>query len=90
MVYNGGSGYGGGTISGGVVNPGPEPFTSGDVSGNIPLHRLAGRPHLHRHLPWAAPKRIAVAVMLDDVAVSYQQHLRRAQQSGSSIPTTAS
>ena len=35
MVYNGGSKYGGGTISGGVVNPGPEPFTSGDVSGNI-------------------------------------------------------
>jgi hypothetical protein len=75
MVYNGGSKYGGGTISGGVVNPGPEPFTSGDVSGNI-----------YRFIVWqddptcaaTCPgpqdmKRIAVAVTLDDVAVSYQR-----------------
>jgi len=35
MVVNGGSKYGGGFIIGGVVNPGPTPFTSGDVSGDI-------------------------------------------------------
>ena len=35
MVVNGGSVYGGGTVSGGVVNPGPIPFTSGDVSGSV-------------------------------------------------------
>jgi prepilin-type N-terminal cleavage/methylation domain-containing protein len=35
MVVNGGSLYGGGTIEGGVVNPGPTSFSSGDVSGKI-------------------------------------------------------
>jgi type II secretory pathway pseudopilin PulG len=35
MVVNGGSLYGGGTVEGGVVNPGPTSFTSGDVSGKI-------------------------------------------------------
>jgi type II secretory pathway pseudopilin PulG len=35
MVVNGGAVYGGGSIEGGLVNPGPSPFTSGDVSGKI-------------------------------------------------------
>jgi type II secretory pathway pseudopilin PulG len=35
MVVNGGSIYGGGLIAGGIVNPGPSSFTSGDVSGKI-------------------------------------------------------
>jgi len=35
MVVNGGTLVKGGTVSGGTVNPGPEPFTSGDVSGTI-------------------------------------------------------
>jgi type II secretory pathway pseudopilin PulG len=35
MVVNGGSIFGGGTIIGGVVNPGPETFSSGQVSGRI-------------------------------------------------------
>ncbi|HEX7278067.1 MAG TPA: type II secretion system protein [Solirubrobacterales bacterium] len=35
MVVNGGSLYGGGFIQGGIVAPGPTPFTSGDVSGKI-------------------------------------------------------
>jgi prepilin-type N-terminal cleavage/methylation domain-containing protein len=35
MVVNGGSLYGGGEVEGGVVNPGPIPFTSGDVSGDV-------------------------------------------------------
>jgi type II secretory pathway pseudopilin PulG len=35
MVVNGGSLYGGGFVAGGIVQPGPTPFTSGDVSGRI-------------------------------------------------------
>jgi prepilin-type N-terminal cleavage/methylation domain-containing protein len=35
LVVNGGSLYGGGTVAGGVINPGPTPFTSGDVSGKV-------------------------------------------------------
>jgi hypothetical protein len=35
MVVNGGSLYGGGFLEGGVVNPGPTNFTSGDVSGQV-------------------------------------------------------
>ncbi len=35
MVVNGGSLYGGGEVEGGVVDPGPIPFTSGDVSGEV-------------------------------------------------------
>jgi type II secretory pathway pseudopilin PulG len=35
MVVNGGELYGGGFITGGVVNPGPTPFTTGDVKGQI-------------------------------------------------------
>jgi type II secretory pathway pseudopilin PulG len=33
MVFNGGSLFGGGAVKGGVVNPGPVPFSSGEVSG---------------------------------------------------------
>lgn len=35
MVVNGGSLYGGGFVQGGIVAPGPTPFTSGDVSGKV-------------------------------------------------------
>src|SRR5207248_11105242 len=35
LVYNGGSLDGGGTVSGGAVDPGPTAFTSGGVSGEI-------------------------------------------------------
>jgi len=35
MIVNGGSLYGGGFVAGGIVTPGPTPFTSGDVSGAI-------------------------------------------------------
>jgi type II secretory pathway pseudopilin PulG len=35
MVVNGGSLYGGGFVAGGIVNPGPVPFSSGDVKGSI-------------------------------------------------------
>jgi type II secretory pathway pseudopilin PulG len=67
MVVNGGSLYGGGNVKGGIVNPGPIPFTSGDVSGKI-----------YRYVLWqndtacgaSCPgeqdfKRIVVAVKLD-------------------------
>jgi type II secretory pathway pseudopilin PulG len=35
MVVDGGTLVKGGTVSGGTINPGPQPFTSGDVSGTI-------------------------------------------------------
>ncbi len=35
MVVNGGSLYGGGVVEGGIVNPGPSPFSSGDVTGKV-------------------------------------------------------
>jgi prepilin-type N-terminal cleavage/methylation domain-containing protein len=35
LVLNGGSLYGGGSVAGGTVSPGPTPFTSGDVSGMV-------------------------------------------------------
>jgi len=35
MVVNGDALYGGGFVAGGIVNPGPSSFTSGDVSGKI-------------------------------------------------------
>lgn len=67
MVVNDGSLYGGGSVKGGIVNPGPVPFTSGDVSGEI-----------YRYVVWQNDvscgdpcpgeqdyKRIVVAVKLD-------------------------
>lgn len=35
LVVNGGSLYGGGFLAGGNVDPGPTPFTSGDVTGKV-------------------------------------------------------
>jgi hypothetical protein len=35
LVYNGSAIYGGGSVTGGAIDPTPIPFTSGDVSGNI-------------------------------------------------------
>jgi prepilin-type N-terminal cleavage/methylation domain-containing protein len=35
LVINGGSLYGGGEIAGGTISPGPTPFTSGDISGQV-------------------------------------------------------
>jgi hypothetical protein len=35
LVVNGGALYGGGSVKGGVVSPGPTPFRSGDVSGEV-------------------------------------------------------
>ncbi|MCW2987881.1 MAG: hypothetical protein JWM24_819 [Solirubrobacterales bacterium] len=71
MVVKGRSLYGGGFIEGGVVSPGPTPFTSGDVSGEV-----------YRYVVWrndaSCPeatcpgpqdyKQIVVAVRLDKTA----------------------
>lgn len=68
LVVNGGSLYGGGFVEGGVVNPGPVSFSSGDVSGEV-----------YRYIVWrndpSCPestcpgtqdfKQIVVAVKLD-------------------------
>jgi hypothetical protein len=35
LVYNGSALYGGGSVTGGTIDPTPVPFTSGDVHGNI-------------------------------------------------------
>ncbi|HEY8502531.1 MAG TPA: prepilin-type N-terminal cleavage/methylation domain-containing protein, partial [Solirubrobacterales bacterium] len=35
LVVNGGSLYGGGSVEGGMIAPGPTPFTSGDVKGKV-------------------------------------------------------
>jgi hypothetical protein len=35
LIYNGSALYGGGTVSGGTIDPNPTPFTSGDVHGNV-------------------------------------------------------
>jgi prepilin-type N-terminal cleavage/methylation domain-containing protein len=35
LVVNGGSLYGGGSVEGGTIAPGPTPFTSGDVKGKV-------------------------------------------------------
>jgi prepilin-type N-terminal cleavage/methylation domain-containing protein len=68
LVVNGGSLYGGGEIAGGIISPGPTPFTSGDVKGKV-----------YRYIVWrndpkcsetSCPgkqdyKQIVVAVKLD-------------------------
>ena len=67
MVVNGGALYGGGSVEGGVVSPGPTSFSSGDVSGKV-----------YRYVVWrndascGSPcpggqdfKQIVVAVKLD-------------------------
>ncbi|HEY0318185.1 MAG TPA: prepilin-type N-terminal cleavage/methylation domain-containing protein [Solirubrobacterales bacterium] len=69
LVYNTSSLEGGGEVKEGVVNPGPEPFTNGDVSGNV-----------YRYVVWrndegcgaACPgrqdyKQIVVAVKLNTI-----------------------
>jgi len=48
MVYNGRTLYGGGEVQGGIVNPGPVPFTSGDVSGKV-----------YRYIVWRNDERCA-------------------------------
>jgi hypothetical protein len=79
MAFNGTTAPGGETISGGVVDPGPEPFTAGDVSGEI-----------YRFVTWANPencptcaagmtKRIIVAARIDEAPISYERAFSEVQ-----------
>jgi hypothetical protein len=69
MVFNSGAIPGGGTVTGGAVDPGPEHFDTGDVSGDI-----------YRFVTWdtdpnctqcrsGALKRVIVAATIDDTSV---------------------
>ena len=76
MVYNGSSRYPTGVVSGGVVNPGPEPFQSGDVSGDI--YRFVVWRNDESCDQFACPgtqdyKELVVAIRLDQVAISYDR-----------------
>lgn len=79
MVYNGGEVPGGGTVEGGVVEPGPDPFTVGDVSGQI-----------HRFVAWTGDpecpecgaglvKRVVVAATIDEAPVSFERSFQEIQ-----------
>jgi hypothetical protein len=82
LVYNGSALVGGGTVSGGTVSPGPDTFTSGDVSGTI-----------YRFIVWendpscpesSCPgsqdlKRVIVAVRLNTTAVGGPRHYQELQ-----------
>lgn len=71
MVVNGGALVKGGTVSGGVVDPGPTPFTSGDVSGTIQRFVVwQDDPRCEDlHCPGSQDfKRVVVAVSLDTTA----------------------
>jgi Tfp pilus assembly protein PilV len=82
MAYNGSSLYAGGTVSGGVVNPTPTPFTNGDVKGTI-----------YRYVVWendpncpeaSCPgsqdmKRVIVAMLLNTTAINGVRHYQELQ-----------
>jgi type II secretory pathway pseudopilin PulG len=74
VLYNGGTTPTGAAVSGGSIDPGPTPFTSGDVHGNIYRYVVA---------PWNSPgaipanctnctgddvRRVIIAVTLDSTA----------------------
>jgi hypothetical protein len=73
IVFNGGSTPGGDTVSGGTVDPGPTPFTAGDVSGQI-----------YRFVTWTSDpncaacgggfeKRVIVAATIDEAPISFER-----------------
>jgi hypothetical protein len=82
MVYNGGNSQeAGGTVSGGVVAPGPTPFQSGDVTGTV-----------YRYVTWEHDsacsncgqdwfKRVVIAVALDPTASGSTRAYQEAQSS---------
>jgi hypothetical protein len=93
IVYNGSALYGGGTVTGGVVSPGPESFASGDVHGTIyrsvvwednPSCPAASCPGLQDL------KRIIVAVRLDTTAVGGPRHYQELQTQISDPDATVS
>lgn len=79
MVYNGGEAPDGGTVEGGEVEPGPDPFTVGDVSGQI-----------HRFVAWTGDpecpecgaglvKRVVVAATIDEAPISFERSFQEIQ-----------
>ena len=79
MAFNTGAVPGGGTVSGGAVDPGPDPFTAGDVSGDI-----------YRFVTWdtdpscadcgaGVMKRVIVAATIDDTAVVAERAFQEVQ-----------
>src|SRR5262249_3115549 len=67
-VVNGGFLYGGGEVKGGTVDPGPVPFTSGDINGNVhPYVRWRNdRSRTAKACPGGQDfKQVVVAVKLD-------------------------
>ena len=73
MVYNGSTAPGGAAVTGGAVDPGPTPFESGDISGNI-----------HRFVTWTSDptcadcgagvvKRVIVAATVDEASISFER-----------------
>jgi hypothetical protein len=79
MVYNGAEAPDGETVEGGEVTPGPEPFTVGDVSGQI-----------HRFVAWTGDpgcpecgaglvKRVVVAATIDEAPISFERRFQEIQ-----------
>jgi type II secretory pathway pseudopilin PulG len=84
LIVNGGPLHDGGTITGGQVNPGPTPFTAGDISGDI-----------YRFVVWQDDpgcddngeycegtqdfKRVIVAVKLDHAPTSHERPYEEVQ-----------
>lgn len=69
LAINGGTTPGGKTIAGGTIDPGPEDFTSGDVSGTI--YRYVVYPGAPADCAGCATddlKRVVVAVVLEETA----------------------
>ena len=95
LVVNGGSLFGGGFVEGAAVDPGPTPFTSGDVSGKV-----------YRYVVWrndaSCPaatcpgtqdyKQIVVAVRLDKLAnqTAERGYVEVASRTSSTRPTAPS
>lgn len=79
LVVNGGTSPTGEGVAGGVVEPGPTPFTAGDVKGEI-----------FRFVTWAddpncgacgqgAMKRVVVAARIDEAAISHERTFQEVQ-----------
>ena len=69
MVFNGGTLPGGGAVSAGDINPGPEDFDEGDVSGRIYRFVVApGAPANCNGCSADDLKRVIIAAVLDDTA----------------------
>lgn len=77
LVVNGAPG-----VDAGVMDPGPEPFTDGDISGEI--YRFVVWQNDPKCLPVQCPgthdlKRVVVAVKLDTAAVSFERAYQETQ-----------